>query len=335
MKARIFLGAVALLSILFFLRPGEVAEPTERTHFAMGTSVTLKLYAEEEKVDSLVQLTFARIDRIDSLMSRYSLVSELSLIERLRANEVATCSPEVALVLQRSQHFAQSSGGAFDITIGALTRLWNFPNLEAPPSAVQIDSVLTLVGYENLQVHGRQVQLQREGVRLDLGAAAKGYAVDQTVESLMAAGISCGLVEAGGDIRYWGRKPDGRPWRFGVQHPRDLEQYIAVEDLGLTALATSGDYEQFIEYEGKRLHHILDPATGFPSRAAVSATVWTTNALDADILSTALFILGPDRGIEWIESVPRAEALIFFEREGMLEYRTSSGVQNRIRFVKE
>ncbi len=309
--------------------------PSEHVHFAMGTSVTLKLYAKVEKVDSLVQVTFAQIDRLDSLMSRYSQVSELNLIERLSAFEEATCSPDVALVLQRSQHFAHSSGGAFDITVGALTRLWDFQNLEAPPPAEEIDSALVLVGYENLQVQGRKVQLRREGVRLDLGAAAKGFAVDQAAETLLAAGISCGMVEAGGDIRYWGRKPDGRPWRFGVQHPRDPEQYIAVEDLGLTAVATSGDYEQFIEYEGKRWHHILDPTTGYPSRAAVSATVWTTTALDADILSTALFILGPNRGIEWIESLPQAEGLIFFFREGRLENRASSGVQNRIRFVKE
>ena len=309
--------------------------PSEHVHFAMGTSVTLKLYAKVEKVDSLVQVTFAQIDRLDSLMSSYSQFSELKLIERLGAYEEVTCSPDVARVLQRSQHFAHSSGGAFDITVGGLTRLWDFQNLEAPPPAEQIDSALVLVGYENLQLQGRKVGLRREGIRLDLGAAAKGFAVDQAAESLLAAGISCGVVEAGGDIRYWGRKPDGRPWRFGVQHPRDSEQYIAVEDLGLTAVATSGDYEQFIEYEGERWHHILDPTTGYPSRAAVSATVWTTTALDADILSTALFILGPNRGIEWIESLPQVEALIFFYREEKLEYRASSGVLNRIRFVRE
>ncbi len=335
MKVRIILGAVALLSILFFLRPEEDAVPSEHAHFAMGTLVTFKLYTEEEKVDSLVRLAFDRIDRIDSLMSRYSQASELNLIESLSADEEATCSPELAQVLQRSQHFARSSAGAFDVTVGALTRLWDFPNLRAPPSAEQIDSALTLVGFDNLQVRGRQVRLVLDGVRLDLGAAAKGYAVDQAVESLLAAGISGGMVEAGGDIRYWGRKPDGRPWRFGVQHPRDPEQFIAVEDLGLNAVATSGDYEQFIEFEGRRFHHILDPATGYPSRRAISATAWASTALDADILSTALFILGPDQGIKWIESLPQAEALIFFDREGNTEYRTSSGVQNRIRFVKE
>lgn len=335
MKLRIILGAVALLSILFFLRPEEETVPSEHAHFAMGTLVTFKLYTEEEKVDSLVRLAFDRIDRIDSLMSRYSRTSELNLIENLSADEEATCSPELAQVLQRSQHFARSSAGAFDVTVGVLTRLWDFPNLRAPPPAEQIDSALTLVGFEYLQVRGRQVRLVLDGVRLDLGAAAKGYAVDQAVESLLAAGISCGMVEAGGDIRYWGRKPDGRPWRFGVQHPRDPEQFIAVEDLGLNAVATSGDYEQFIEFEGRRFHHILDPATGYPSRRAISATAWASTALDADILSTALFILGPDQGIKWIESLPRAEALIFFDREGNTEYRTSSGVQNRIRFVKE
>jgi len=171
-------------------------------------------------------------------------------------------------------------------------------------------------------------------LRLDLGAAAKGYAVDRMVAVLEKFGVAAGLIDAGGDIRYWGEKPDGRPWVFGVQHPRYPERYIEVEDLGLAAIATSGDYEQYFEWEGKRYHHLLDPTTGYPARTCISATVWASTAMDADILSTAVFVLGPERGLELVAGLQGVEALVFFERDGQLEYRSSAGVTGRFHFVE-
>jgi len=148
------------------------------------------------------------------------------------------------------------------------------------------------------------------------------------------AGIEGGLIDAGGDIRYWGAKPDGRPWVFGVQHPRDPKRYIEVDDLGLAAIATSGDYQQYFEWEGARYHHLLDPRTGYPARACASATVWAGTALDADILSTAVFVLGPERGLALVAKLEGVEALVFYERDGQLEYRASAGVDGRFRFME-
>ena len=117
------------------------------------------------------------------------------------------------------------------------------------------------------------------------------------------------------------------------QHPRDPQRYIEVDDLGLAALATSGEYPQYFEWEGARYHHLLDPRTGYPARACASATVWAGTALDADILSTAVFVLGPERGLELVEGLAGVETLIFFERDGQREHRASSGVVDRFRFV--
>lgn len=333
MKFRLLLAAAGLALVLLLLPPPEVAAPVIRSHPAMATLVTVKLYAAEEEAGPFLAAALGEIDRIDSLMSRHSPASELSRINRLAADQPVPCSPELARVLERAQHFATLSTGAFDITVGPVSRLWDFPNCRVPPDAARIDSALALVGYQRLWLRDGQAQFLKQGMYLDLGAIAKGFAVDQAVERLQAAGASCGLVDAGGNIRFWGRKPDGWSWRLGVQHPRDRDQFIEVDELGLPALATSGDYEQFFEYRGERFHHLLEPATGYPARRAVSATVWAETAMDADILSTAVFVLGPERGLELIEALPRTEALVFFERGGELRHRASSGLEGHLHFT--
>jgi thiamine biosynthesis lipoprotein len=212
--------------------------------------------------------------------------------------------------------------------------LWNFPDARSVPDSAAIDSALVLVDYAALSLEAGFVRLHREGLQLDLGAAAKGYAVDRAVVLLRGLGVAAGLIEAGGDIRYWGEKPDGSPWRFGIQHPRKPEKYFEVEDLGLAAIATSGDYEQYFEQGGRRYHHILNPRNGWPAQGLISATVWAQTAMDADILSTAVFVLGPNAGLQLAEDLPEVEALIFSEGEDGLRSWVTSGVQGRFRFVE-
>ena len=333
MFKRILLAAGGLALVLYFLPPPPPAEPVREGRLVLGTLVTVKLYGDAETVRLPVERAYAELDRVDSLMSRYRDDGALRRLEQTAQKGVQTPA-ELAAVLARSQRFAALTGGAFDCTVGALSGLWNFPDALAPPDSAAVASALALVGYEGLQVEGEIVRIGRPGTRLDLGAAAKGYAVDRMVAVFEEAGIAGGLIDAGGDIRYWGAKPDGRPWLFGVQHPRDPERYIEVEDLGLAAIATSGDYQQYFEWGGTRYHHLLDPRTGYPARACVSATVWAGTALDADILSTAVFVLGPERGLALVAELEGVEALVFYERDGQLEYRASAGVDGRFRFME-
>ena len=333
MLKRILLAAGGLALVLYFLPSPPPAEPVREGRLVLGTLVTVKLYGDAEVVRLPVERAYAALDRVDSLMSRYRDDGALRRLEQSAQKGVQTPA-ELAAVLARSQRFAALTGGAFDCTVGALSRLWNFPDALAPPDSAAVDSALALVGYEGLQVEGEIVRIGRPGTRLDLGAAAKGYAVDRMVAVFEEAGIAGGLIDAGGDIRYWGAKPDGRPWVFGVQHPRDPKRYIEVDDLGLAAIATSGDYQQYFEWEGARYHHLLDPRTGYPARACASATVWAGTALDADILSTAVFVLGPERGLALVAELEGVEALVFYERDGQLEYRASAGVDGRFRFME-
>ena len=334
MLKRSLLAIGGLAVVLYFLPAPQPAAPVSADRLLLGTLVTVKLYGDEAVVRPHLEAAYAAIARVDSSMSSYRADSALRRLEQQARLAPTRGSPGLIAVLARSQHFAALTDGAFDCTMGALTSLWNFPAAVTPPAPGQIDSARALVGYEALEVAAQPqtVRIHRAGLRLDLGAAAKGYAVDRAVAAMRALDMEAGVIEAGGDIRYWGAKPDGRPWLFGVQHPRSPAQYIAVEDLGLAAIATSGDYEQYFDWEGARYHHLLDPKTGHPARASISATVWAATALDADILSTAVFVLGPDQGLALVEGLPDVEGFVFFQRDGQLMHRASSGMQGRFRF---
>ena len=334
MLKRSLLAVGGLVLVLYFLPAPEPVEPVREDRLMLGTLITAKLYTDEAAVASRFDRAYAEVARVDSQMSRYRDNGELRQLEKRALHGATRGSVGLYAVIERSQHFAALTDGAFDCTVGALTDLWGFPDAEAPPDSAQIDSVLSSVGYEGLQVADSSFVITRSGLRLDLGAAAKGYAVDRMVAALEESGVAAGLIDAGGDIRFWGEKPDGRPWVFGVQHPRDPERYIEVEDLGIAAIATSGDYEQYFEWEGDRYHHLLDPKTGYPARGCVSATVWAPTALDADILSTAVFVLGPEKGLELVAGLEGVEALVFFERDGQLEHWSSAGLTGRFRFIE-
>ena len=332
MLKRCLLAVGGLAVVLYFLPSPRPAAPVRADRLLLGTLVTVKLYGDEAVVRPHVEAAYAEIARVDSGMSHYREDGALRRLEQ-RARLAPTRGPAgLIAILTRSQHFAALTDGAFDCTVGALTSLWDFPDAVAPPAPAQIDSARALVGYEGLEVAAQSLRINRPGLRLDLGAVAKGYAVDQAVAAMQELEVAAGMIEAGGDIRYWGEKPDGRPWLFGVQHPRAPEQYIAVEDLGLAAIATSGDYEQYFDWEGERYHHLLNPKTGYPARACISATVWAATALDADILSTAVFVLGPEQGLALVEGLKDVEGFIFFARDGQLMHRASTGLSGRFRF---
>lgn len=328
--ARVFLGGAGLLLLFLLLPPAEVASPLEKHHVAMGTVVRIALYAGEEEADELFALAAEQIDAIDSSLSHYRAESAVG-----RLNNAGSLpdgrEPGLGVVVERCLHWSRRTGGAYDPTVGPLTALWNFPEAVAPPDSALVDSALALVDFRLVQVGPAGTALSAPGMRVDLGGSAKGYAVDRAVEALRDAGVGAGLVEAGGDIRYWGEKPDGSDWRLGLLHPRERERYLVAEQVGLPALATSGEYEQAFEFEGRRYHHLLDPATGYPAARAISASVWTQTALDADILATAAFVLGPDEGIRFVETLPRAEAVVFFLEDGAVRHRASSGLDGRLK----
>ena len=241
-------------------------------------------------------------------------------------------SQDLKAVLERSIFFSHLSQGAFDLSISPLKEVWGFYTAQPRlPSEAEIRSRLPLVDYRSIEIHDGRIRLPEPGMALDVGGVAKGYAVDRAIDILREGGASGALVEAGGDLRFFGAKPQGKPWQIALQHPRQPDRLIRVDDFGLHGIATSGDYERYFMVDGRRYHHILDPKTGHPASRCVSATVWTATAMDADILSTALFVLGPQEGLQLIEDLPNAEGFVMYEEGEALRYRGSRGIQGKIR----
>ncbi len=230
--------------------------------------------------------------------ARYDHRDPASPVARLNRDGAAALDPLTAATLSRAVQLAEATGGAFDPTMLPVTRLWNFDDGGALPDAAALRAALQRVDYRRLRVTGGTATL--DGAELDLGAIGKGAVVDHLADWLTERGYRRFLLEAGGDVLVSDLKPDGTQWRIWIRHPRSADAPLAIATIGAAgqrvALATSGDYERFMERDGVRYHHILNPATGHPDSDAVSASVIAGSATEADALATALFVLGSGGG---------------------------------------
>ncbi len=327
------IGAVLVGLTLYWLaaRRADEAKIISDSRFLMDTLVTIKAWGDEaEPIQGLLDAAFEEIERLEGVMSKKRRDSEVSRINEGASGEWVPMSADVTAVLGRALFFSRLSDGACDVTIGPVMRLWGFATATPHvPDKDEIASALDLIGADKIEVTEGKVRFLKENMALDLGAIAKGYAVDRAVRILERGGASGGLVEAGGDLRFFGTKPGKRRWRIALAHPRKAGTLIEIGEIPLHSVATSGDYERFFEADGKRYHHLLDPRTGYPARKAISATVWARTCMDADMLSTTLFVMGPD-GIAWIEGLDEVEGWVIYETEGELRHRASSGVVGKV-----
>ncbi|MGA1843918.1 MAG: FAD:protein FMN transferase [bacterium] len=303
-----------------------------RTQFLLGTVVEVTAVSNDPVVaDAAISSAFQRMRDIEAEMSARLPGNQVDRIGKHAGKGPVRVSMELLAVIETCQRYSALTHGAFDITIAPVTRLWKF---DAPttmiPSAEDVNAALSLVGFEMIHFDSNEgtISLDRPGMGLDLGGAAKGYAVDEAVRRLKESGITAGIVNAGGDLRCFGMKPDGTSWHIGIQDPRHQDRIIGSILLDDMALVTSGDYERYIVHEGVRYHHIIDPKTGWPAQGCMSVSVASASALDADILSTAIFVLGPQQGMEILERLPGIDGMIV-DANGRVSI--SSGWQKRFR----
>jgi thiamine biosynthesis lipoprotein len=294
----------------------------------MGTELVVEVVGPDgEALERALAAAVAELERVEDLMTDWR-PSELTRLNDAAGTGPHAVPPELARLVARGLEVARLSGGAFDPTYAGVGRLWDFKQ-QPPviPDAEQLRAGLALVGHDRVRVdlEAGTVELPA-GMRLGLGGIAKGYGVDRAMAVLMEHGVERALVNAGGDLKALGRGPDG-PWEIAVRHPRDRERVLAVLPVVNTCVVTSGDYERFFEHEGRRYHHIIDPRTGYPSEGCTSATVVAPDAAAADALATALCVLGPERGLELIESLDRVEALVV-DMQGQV--RVSSGLERAV-----
>lgn len=265
------------------------------TEFALNTVISLTVYGE--RADEALSAAFDEIKRIENLLSCHIPDSEIAKINRSAYMTPVKVSSETIEVLKKALLFSEKTNGAFDITVKPLVDLWNI-TAENPvvPEKKQIESKLSGVGYENIIITGNSVTFAKEGVQIDLGGAAKGYCADKAVEVLKSYGVEDAILDLGGNIYALGKNEQGKNWRIGLQDPsRERGDHFAVEELSDKTAVTSGSYERYFEKDGKVYHHILNPKTGIPADSGlISVTVISKNSFEADMLSTAVFVMGED-----------------------------------------
>jgi thiamine biosynthesis lipoprotein len=319
-----FLLSILLLSILFSplksLAQNQTSGVFRQSRILMGTSVEITVSQVDPKTaEKAVEAAFQEVERINRLMSHYRPDSEVSQVSRHAGEKEVRVSAETLEVIERALYFSRLSGGAFDITIGPVFRLWNFREGKIPDGE-KLRENLKRVDYRRIRVDRSRstVYLDDPRMELDLGAIAKGYAVDRAGEVLKKRGVENFLVNAGGDLRVAGRKEKEIPWTIGIQHPRLPSDLIVKVQSKNAGIATSGDYEKYFLKDGERYHHILVPSSGLPARECQSVTILAPTAMEADALATTVFVLGPGKGFALIEEMPNVHALIVDRRGSVL-----------------
>lgn len=267
----------------------------------MASDCAVHVQAETSAASAMIAIAAeAEVRRIEARYSRYREDSELSRINRVAAAGGATdIDPETAGLIAYAKACFQSSEGAFDITSGLLRQAWDFSKPRLPEQR-EIDALLPRIGLVKVTLSDGRLAFAQAGMELDLGGLGKEYAADRAAEVCSELEARHGFVDLGGDIRVIGPQSDGQPWRIGIRDPRDAEAVVAEVALHGGALATSGDYERFIEVEGTRYCHILDPRTGWPAQGLSSVTVITERCLVAGSLATSAMLKG-EQGGTWLE----------------------------------
>lgn len=304
----------------------------EYSHQSMGTLFRIVCYAENKSLsDRLSKEAFKRIDTLNYIMSDYLPGSELNhLCRQSGSGQFIEVSPELFNIIQLSYNWSTATAGIFDITIGPLTRLWRRAGrLETLPTREQLNLAMEHTGYINIRLDSshKAVLLMKPNMQLDLGGIAKGFAVDEVYRIFNNSGISCLLVDGGGDIRTGIPPPGSKGWKIVLENFQEPPKVLYVSN---EAIATSGDLYRSVVIDSVKYSHIIDPRTGYGLTHLKSVTIQAKNCTDADVLASVVSIMGPRDGRRFLRKYPDTKAIIIQEEKGKVkQYK-----KGRLRFVR-
>ncbi|KXG77054.1 FAD:protein FMN transferase [Thermotalea metallivorans] len=340
MKKKTFLLAAQAFVIIFvFLLPA--CNPQKQmitdSAYMLGTHLQLSLWTEDKAEGmAVIRECFQRIYQIEQKMSVNIANSEVNEINRYAGKEYVAVSDDTMTVLRKGFAYAALTDGAFNPAIGPLVKLWGIgTEKERVPRLDEIQEVLKYVDYKGIKFQDEnKVKLDIDGMQLDLGGIAKGYAADAVTKIIREKGIKHAIINLGGNVVAVGKKTDGTPWKIGIQDPFEpTGTHMGVIEITDQTVVTSGNYERYFMRDGKRYHHIIDPKTGYPSEnGVISATIITDSSIDADALSTSVYVLGLEKGMKLIESMEGVECIII--TEGKKVY-LSSGLKGRLKIAND
>jgi thiamine biosynthesis lipoprotein len=304
-----------------------------KSSIIMDTLVNITVVSDsEEKAENAIDQAFEEIRKLEKLLNFWTEDSDIAAINKNAGIKPVKVSPETIDIIEKALFISEKTRGAFDPTIGPVIRLWDFRKKTKPDEST-LNKILDFVDYKEIEMDKEKhtVFLKKKGMSFDTGGIAKGYAADKAVSVLKSAGIKAGLVAVAGDIKAFGLKPDGTPWRIGIRNPRakskkdDIMAVIGLED---EAISTSGDYERFFIEDGVRYHHLLNPKTGYPAQGCQSVSIITKDAVFTDGFSTGIFVLGPEEGIKVLEELGFEGIIV--DKDGRII--VTDGIKKRIQW---
>lgn len=310
--------------LIFILAGCSQVSSVKETRVLMDTFCEISCYSNDRNnAIAAMDAAFREMQRIESIFSKFDENSAVSKINRLAGEEKVNVSKEVFNLTEDSIYYSQISGGAFDITVAPLMDIWGFVSRhKAIPDKEAIDNALRSVGYKDIELDSKEssIRFLNKGTKIDFGGIAKGYAVDRAKDVLVSHGIKDALINLGGNMFALGGAHGKKNWKIGVQDPRNKSKLLKSFELNDRAISTSGNYERFFEIGGKRYSHIINPITGEPCQGIISVTVAADSGEASDALSTAIFVMGEEKGLSLAKSIQGIEVMMLKEDGRLIIY---------------
>ncbi|MEQ5789621.1 FAD:protein FMN transferase [Muricauda sp. NFXS6] len=313
MKALVAL-ACSLCCLLSFGQSRQTDVTVKRTLKLMGTRFEITVVAPNEEIGYInIDEAVSEIERVEKLISSWDKDSETTLINKNAGIKPVKVNRELLNLIERSIKISEITDGAFDITYASMDNIWKFDGtMDKVPTEAEIKNSVSKVGFKKIQLdaENQTVYLPEKGMKIGFGAIGKGYAADRAKELLVSKDVKGGIINASGDLTTWGTKVTGEKWLVGIANPLSKDKVFSWLPIIESSVATSGNYEKYIELDGKKYSHIMDPRTGYPTRGINSVSIFAKQAELCDALATAVFTMGRDVGLHMINQIDGVEAVV-------------------------
>jgi len=308
----------------------------KKTTLLMGGRFDISIVAKDSSTASQkIEEVIAEITRIENLISDWKPDSQISEVNQNAGIRPVKVDREVFELTQRAIKLSEITKGGFDISFAAMDRIWKFDgSMTEMPSAEAIKKSVEKVGYRNIILDSVQstIFLKIKGMKIGFGALGEGYATDKCRAMMIAQGINAGIINGSGDMSTWGKQPNGSPWKIGITNPFKPERLLGVVSLEQEAVTTSGSYEKFVVFNGKRYSHIINPATGYPATGLCSVTIFGPNAENANGLSTSIMVLGEKDGLILLSKFPKYSCLMITDKGKVLKSKNFRAKRFKAKF---
>ncbi len=309
--------------LILFINACSAQQLYKRTVKLMGSRFDITVVAEDTITSNEhIEIAIGEIERIEKLISSWDKNSQTSEINKNAGIKPVKVDAELFDLIERAIGISKLTDGAFDISYASMDRIWKFDgSMTKMPSEEEIRISISKVGYKNISLDksNSTVFLKTKGMKIGFGAIGKGYAADMAKDLLISKGVTSGIINASGDMNTWGKQPNGSEWKVAITNPLNKNQAFAILPISNSAVVTSGNYEKYVDFNGKRFTHIIDPRTGYPSSGIISVTVFAPKAELADALATSVFVMGKEAGLDRINQLPKIECIIIDDKGNIIK----------------